>query len=89
MACQIYGHKMFHYVSILTSITHADRHYTGYTKDLDKRLAKHNNGEVKHTLKYKPWRIQTAIAFDTKEKAVDFEKYLKSHSGRAFAKKHF
>ncbi|MEA3475003.1 MAG: GIY-YIG nuclease family protein [Candidatus Cloacimonadota bacterium] len=44
---------MFYYVYILTSITHADRHYTGYTKDLDKRLAKHNNGEVKHTLKYK------------------------------------
>lgn len=80
---------MFHYVYILTSITHADRHYIGYTKDLDKQLAKHNNGEVKHISKYKPWKIQTVIAFDTKEKTLYFEKYLKSHSGRAFAKKHF
>ncbi len=80
---------MFHYVYILTSISHKDCHYIGYTKDLDKRLAKHNNGEVKYTSKYKPWQIQTAIAFDTKDKAWAFEKYLKSHSGRAFARKHF
>ena len=80
---------MFYYVYILKSISHKDHNYIGYTKDLDKRLAKHNNGEVKHTSKYKPWKIQTTIAFDTKEKALKFEKYLKSHSGRAFAKKHF
>ena len=80
---------MFHYVYILISISHKDRHYIGYTKDLDKRLAKHNNGEVKHTSKYKPWKIQTVIAFDTKEKALYFEKYLKSGSEHAFAKKHF
>ena len=34
-------------------------------------------------------QIETAIAFRSKEKASAFEKYLKSHSGRAFAKKHF
>lgn len=50
---------------------------------------KHNNGEVPHTSKYKPWNLQTIVAFTEKEKALAFEKYLKSHSGRAFAKKHF
>jgi predicted GIY-YIG superfamily endonuclease len=50
---------------------------------------KHNNGEVPHTSKNKPWKIQTAISFNDKTKALAFEKYLKSHSGRAFAKKHF
>ena len=36
----------------------------------------------------RPWRIATAIVFRTKDKAIEFEKYLKSHSGRAVAKKH-
>lgn len=39
---------------------------------------KHNAGEVPHTSKFKPWRIQTAIAFDSKDKAFAFERYLKS-----------
>jgi predicted GIY-YIG superfamily endonuclease len=52
-------------------------------------LTKHNNGEVPHSSKYKPWKIKTAIAFTDKDRALAFEKYLKSHSGRAFAKKHF
>ena len=64
-------------------------HYVGFTQDLSEFLAKHNAGEVPHTSKFKPWRIQTAIAFDSKEKAAAFEKYLKSGSGREFAKRHF
>jgi len=40
-------------------------------------------------LKYKPWKIKNVISFESKDKAMKFEEYLKSHSGRAFAKKHF
>jgi predicted GIY-YIG superfamily endonuclease len=47
----------------------------------------HNQGNTSHTLKYKPWRLKTAIAFTDRQKALDFEVYLKSPSGRAFAKK--
>jgi putative endonuclease len=79
----------FYYVYILRSIDHPNRHYTGITDDLHSRLQKHNAGGCPHTLKFRPWRIKTAIAFESKEKASAFEKYLKSHSGRAFAKKHF
>ena len=57
------------------------------TEDLKARLAKHNEGGVPHTAKFRPWRIKTAIAFTDAEKARIFEKYLKSPSGRAFAKK--
>ncbi|NOZ69359.1 MAG: GIY-YIG nuclease family protein, partial [Deferribacteres bacterium] len=39
------------------------------------------------TSKYKPWHIKTSIAFTDRKKALDFESYLKSASGRAFAKK--
>jgi len=58
-------------------------------EDLDERLKRHNAGQCEHTSKFMPWQIEIAIAFRSKEKAVAFEKYLKSHSGRTFAKKHF
>ena len=77
----------FHYVYILTSEVDETRHYTGLTQDLDSRLKAHNAGQVPYTTKYRPWKIETSIAFRSKEKAAAFEKYLKSHSGRAFAKK--
>ena len=77
------------YTYILRSISQPEQRYIGSTADLKSRLAKHNAGEVPHTSKFKPWRIQTAIAFDSKEKAVAFEDYLKSGSGREFAKRHF
>jgi putative endonuclease len=80
---------MHYYVYILNSIKFPEKHYTGFTTDITKRIVKHNNGEVPHTSKFKPWKIQTVIAFTEKDKALVFEKYLKSHSGRAFAKKHF
>ena len=79
----------FYYVYILIDTETEMHHYVGFTQDLSERLAKHNAGEVPHTSKFKPWRIQTAIAFDSKEKAFAFEDYLKSGSGREFAKRHF
>jgi len=79
--------KGFHYVYILRCIGDRQRHYTGSTEDLNSRLLKHNKGEVPHTSKYRPWEIKTAIAFKDRERALAFERYLKSPSGRAFAKK--
>jgi putative endonuclease len=56
------------------------------TDDLRSRLEKHNAGEVSHTSKFAPWTVNTYIAFSDKTRALAFEKYLKSGSGRAFAK---
>ena len=81
--------KPMFYTYILRSLSHPEQRYIGNTSDLKSRLAKHNAGEVPHTSKFKPWRIQTAVAFDSKEKAVAFEAYLKTGSGREFAKRHF
>lgn len=75
------------YVYTLTCIAEPERHYTGITDDLKARLARHNAGEVPHTSKYKPWRLTTYIAFSDEKRAFEFEKYLKSASGRAFARK--
>ena len=77
------------YVYVLRSLNFPDKFYTGYTANLKSRVEKHNNGQVPYTAKYKPWKIKTYIAFENKEKVTAFEKYLKTHSGRAFIKKHF
>lgn len=75
------------YVYILQSLEQGDRYYIGVTADLRARLEKHNAGEVPHTSKYAPWAIKTYLAFSNEQQAFAFEKYLKSASGRAFAKK--
>jgi putative endonuclease len=77
----------FYYVYILRSEIDQKRFYTGYTEDLNSGLRTDNSGGCDRTSKYKPWRVKTAIAFHDRQKALDFEKYLKSPSGRAFAKK--
>jgi len=77
----------FTYVYILQSEIAPETHYTGITGNLQARLVKHNEGGVSHTKKFRPWRIKTALAFSEPQRALDFEQYLKSGSGRAFAKK--
>ena len=74
------------YAYILKSEQNAEHFYTGITDDLEARLAKHNIGEVAHTSKYRPWRVKSYVAFTDYTRALAFEKYLKSGSGRAFAK---
>ena len=74
------------YVYILQS-TDSLHYYIGITDDLRARLTAHNAGSVPHTSKYKPWRVKTYVAFRDEKQAFNFEKYLKSPSGRAFAKK--
>ena len=64
------GEKVMFYTYILRSLSHLEQRYIGSTSDLSARLSKHNAGEVPHTSKFKPWRIQTAIAFDGKEKPM-------------------
>ncbi|MBW6458502.1 MAG: GIY-YIG nuclease family protein [FCB group bacterium] len=56
--------------------------------NLSERLKQHNSGKGKYSRTYKPWKMITVIAFDSKTKAIRFEKYLKSHSGRAFTQKY-
>ena len=77
----------FYYAYILQSQKNPNRYYTGFTENLDSRLKAHNRGENPHSAKYIPWRIKTAVAFTDRQRALDFEAYLKSPSGRAFAKK--
>ncbi|MCF7844996.1 MAG: GIY-YIG nuclease family protein [Kiritimatiellales bacterium] len=75
-----------HYVYILKN--QRGKKYVGCTDDLKDRLARHNRGEVPSTAKLVPWHIVNYSAFPDKKKAYDFEKYLKSGSGRSFAERH-
>lgn len=77
----------FYYAYILQSEDDPNWFYTGFTDDLQARLKIHNQGKCKHTSKYIPWKIKTAIAFSDEKRAKEFEKYLKTASGRAFTKK--
>lgn len=75
------------YVYILRSINHPKQDYTGLSQHIKERLADHNAGKSAHTAKYAPWALLWYSAFKDKDMALAFEKYLKSHSGRAFARK--
>jgi putative endonuclease len=81
------------YVYILQSLTDPDRHYVGCTSDVAERLRRHNAGQSesqsRHSSMHGPWKLVVHIGFEDRAKAFALEKYLKSGSGRAFAKKHF
>lgn len=76
-------------VYVLRSDSDPDRHYVGVTSDLTARLHWHNHGPCGHTMSCRPWSVVVSIEFRTERDAARFEKYLKSGSGRAFAKRHF
>jgi len=78
----------FYYVYILRTRSQPRRFYVGFTEDLTQRLEAHNAGQSPHTADFRPWQVKTAIAFTDRERALEFKRYLKSGSGRAFAKKH-
>ena len=77
------------YVYLLESVSFPEQRYVGHTDDLRARLKAHNAGQSPHTAKFRPWRLVTYIAFSDETKAVAFEQYLKTGSGRAFANKRF
>ena len=63
------------------------KHYTGYTTNLKNRLIAHRRGEVSFTKDKLPVELVHLSLFENKQKAYDFERYLKSGSGIAFRNK--
>ncbi len=60
----------------------------GCTNNLKDRINRHTKGQVDATKDRLPVELDFYIAFSNQYKAFEFEKYLKSGSGRAFIKKH-
>ena len=77
------------FVYILRSASTQSHPYVGLTHDVPARLADHNAGRCAHTARYRPWQLHVTIELPDEQRAIDFERYLKSGSGRAFAKRHF
>ena len=71
-------------VYVLFSEMH-NKHYTGYTSDLEKRFLSHKElGNKGWTIKYRPWKIIFTKIFPTKTEAMAYEKWLKTGAGRRF-----
>ena len=77
------------FVYILRSDTDPDRHYVGLTSDVERRLEWHNAGPSGVTVHHRPWSLVVSLKFTDAATAAHFERYLKTGSGRAFAKRHF
>ena len=75
------------YVYLIKSKKFPDQRYIGLADDVEERLKAHNSGKSKHTSKYRPWQLESYIAFRNSKKAIEFEKYLKTVSGLAFSNK--
>ena len=78
-----------YYVYILKSQIRPDKFYIGITNNLQRRLEEHRfPKESNYRRLYAPWQLETYTVFKNENLAEEFESYLKSHSGRAFLKKH-
>jgi predicted GIY-YIG superfamily endonuclease len=78
--------KYMHYVYILKC--NNKRLYVGCTSDLKDRIKRHQSGYVNATKNLLPVTLKFYCCFPNKYLAFQFEKYLKSGSGRAFTNKH-
>jgi predicted GIY-YIG superfamily endonuclease len=77
------------FVYILRSNKNPDRYYVGLTSNVAGRLRWHNDGPSGVAIPHRPWSLVVSLEFSDAKTAVRFERYLKSGSGRAFAKRHF
>lgn len=76
------------FVYVLKNSETPPRYYTGLTANVAARLAGHNDGSCTHTAKYRPWSLDVVVEFADERRGIAFERYLKSGSGVAFAKRH-
>ena len=72
-------------VYILYSYKH-QKHYTGFTSNLEQRLLSHNDLGKGWTSKCRPWKLIYTKEFDSKREAMEYEKWLKTGVGRDFIK---
>jgi putative endonuclease len=76
---------MKYYVYILKSFKN-DYIYIGSTADIYIRVKRHNQGKVKSTKGYRPWRLLEYQEFDSRSDAVKHERFLKTGQQKEFLK---
>lgn len=75
------------YCTYILYSSKSKKFYYGYTENLKERLKLHQAGKVKSTKPYLPWKLVWYATFENARLAKNFELYLKSGSGKAFAYK--
>ena len=69
---------MSYFVYVIGSLKNSKpKTYVGWTKDLNERLRKHNSGKGAKSTKGRKWKIIYHEIFNSKEKAMRREYYLK------------
>ena len=63
--------------------------YVGFSADLKQRFKDHNASKVPATKSFLPAKLKTYVAVETKEGAINLERYFKTGSGKAVATKRF
>lgn len=76
------------FVYVIKNMEVPPQYYTGITSNFPDRLANHNQQNGHHTSKHRPWKLDLLIEFTDEDRAIRLERYLKSGSGVAFAKRH-
>jgi putative endonuclease len=76
------------YVYIIYS-SKTDKYYTGYTGNIETRLAKHNNGATRSTRTGKPWELVYSEEFENKTSAIKRELTIKKKKSLNAKKEHY
>lgn len=76
-----------YFVYIIKSDLDSRFYYGSTDQDVLDRLKDHNAGKSQYTSKYRPWKLVWFAGFHSREKAEEFEQYLKTGSGHAFSRK--
>jgi len=73
-----------HYVYILQSLS-VDRYYIGETKDVEKRLAVHNDdSRGTYTSKHGPWELKRVITVTSRSEGRKLERYIKRRKSKKY-----
>lgn len=72
-----------YFVYVLRSLKDGN-FYTGFTENLDRRLAEHNDGVTKSTKDRKPFTLIYYEACRNRKDALHREKYLKTTYGKRY-----
>ncbi len=76
---------MKYYVYILLSLKNNDI-YIGSTANLQNRINLHNQGRVKSTKAYKPWKLLEYRKSNSRGEAMKQEMFLKTHQQKELLK---
>jgi len=63
------------------------KNYIGHTDNLKRRLQQHNSGKVRSTKHRIPLKLIYIGNFVSREKAIEEEKFFKTHKGYNYLKK--